>query len=115
MRMIALTVCGCLLIGTAGAAFGQAMTAAVPPPAGATKICAPYVSNQWRLSTPTPGTWSIDDCRGFAQSVGAVTTQVGCFFEKEPAGGVTKWALGGAFPSGNTPTPAALPSPNCGW
>ena len=105
----------CILGTTSVAAFAQVMPAAAPPPAGATKVCAPFAPNVFRTVTPTPGTWSIDDCRGMASAIGAPVTQVGCFFEKDPAGLVTKYVFGGTNGSANPPTPGMVPSPNCGW
>ena len=97
------------------ALFAQATVASSPPPAGATKICTPFVPNMWRTVTPVPGTWTLDDCRNMGQAVGASTLQVACFFEKEPAGQTQKYIFGSASGIANPPGNANVPNPNCGW
>jgi hypothetical protein len=115
MKLSAILIAGCLVVGTAPAALSQALVKTSPPPAGATKICAPYVPNVWRTVTPVPGTWALDDCRNMGQTVGASTLQVACFFEKEQPGQVAKFDFGGASPIANPPSVGNVPNPNCGW
>jgi hypothetical protein len=83
--------------------------------AAATKICAPFVPNQWRTVTPVPDSWTLDDCRNMGQAVGASTLQVGCFFDTVPAGQTQKYVFGGSSGIANPPSNANQPSPNCGW
>jgi hypothetical protein len=104
-----------LLVDPAADALAQAMPAAASPPAGATKICAPFVPNVWRTVTPVPGSWAIDDCRGMGTAVGASMAQIGCLFQTEPSGQPGKFSFGATAPIRNAPTPALLPNPNCGW
>jgi hypothetical protein len=49
------------------------------------------------------------------QAVGANTLQVACFFEKEQAGMTGKFVFGGTSAITSPPSPANVPSPNCGW
>lgn len=81
----------------------------------ATKICAAYVPNMWRTVTPVPAAWGLEDCRNMGQAVGASTLQVGCLFDKEPAGQPQKYVFGGSSGIANPPTSGNVPSPNCGW
>jgi hypothetical protein len=80
-----------------------------------TKICAPFVPNQWRTVTPVPNSWTLDDCRNMGQAVGASTLQVGCFFDTVPPGQTQKYVFGGSSGIANPPSNANQPSPNCGW
>jgi hypothetical protein len=97
------------------ALFAQTIVASSPPPAGATKICAPWDPNNWVTVIPVPGTWSLDDCRNLGQAIGAKVVQVGCFFEKEPAGQTQKYIFGGIIDIASPPSNANVPNPNCGW
>jgi hypothetical protein len=115
MRVAHYILSAVLLLGTIESASAQPAVATAPPPAGATKICAVFVPNMWRTVTPVPGTWGLDDCRNMGQAVGANTLQVACFFEKEQAGMTAKFVFGGASAITNPPSPANVPSPNCGW
>jgi hypothetical protein len=115
MKIAHLILSASLLIGMAGSALAQVSVATAPPPAGATKICTPFVPNGWRTVTPVPGTWGLDDCRNMGQAIGANTLQVGCFFEKEQPGMIAKFVFGAASSITSPPSPANVPNPNCGW
>jgi hypothetical protein len=104
-----------LTAGFISGAFAQATVATTLPPAGTTKVCAPFVPKAWRTVTPVPGTWSLDDCRNMGQALGANSLQVGCFFEKALAGQTSKSVFGTVSTITNPPTSANLPNPNCGW
>jgi hypothetical protein len=88
---------------------------APPPVSLATKICAPYVLNAWRTVTPVPSTWTLEDCRNMAQTIGATTLQVGCFFDRAPTSQPQKYSFGGSGSLASPPTASNAPSPNCGW
>lgn len=104
------------LIGMTLIASAQpAPTATGPAPAGTQKICTPFVPNGWRTVTPVYGTWGLDDCRNMGQAIGATTLQVGCFFEKEQTGLVHRYVFGAATGITLPPSPANIPTPNCGW
>ena len=104
---------GSLAAGALTAAFAQGGPSL--PPAGATKICLPFVADNWRTVTPVPGTWTLDDCRNMGQAVGATSLQVACVFETVPTGQTSKFFTGGTSPIANPPSNANLPAPNCGW
>lgn len=67
---------------------------------GVQKICSAVSPDNWRDTIEVGDGWTNLACRGWAQSVGAPTWQVGCFFDSGFSWGA---ASGG------------LPNPNCGW
>ena len=66
-----------------------------------TKLCSAVVPGNYRDSISVPSTWTPDQCRRYASSVGASIYQLGCIFERSFSWG----GLNGTPPPSNT----------CGW
>ena len=68
-----------------------------------TKVCSVLRLSQWRDTFWVPETWTLQDCRAFAASVGALHAQLGCIF----ASGDPKFVWGGLD--------GQPPPRDCGW
>ncbi|WNZ25571.1 hypothetical protein HJG54_23810 [Leptolyngbya sp. NK1-12] len=81
MKKIKLIAVVVLLV--VGLSFAKVVTDTSPAVAQSwrVKVCSAVVPGNWRDSTMAPDDWYIDDCYGWAQSVGGTETQLGCFFD----------------------------------
>ena len=68
---------------------------------GPVKVCSGIQSGSWRDSISVPNTWTSEACKGFTQSVGTNTYQLGCANKNSISWG----GLNGGTPAENS----------CGW